>query len=233
MKEYFINIVDSFFVNFQEFNCSINRVNVSNEEFQNYLKISGLEKLVNNLKKQYNHIMKWLEEYFFENFNSNFQEFIYDIKYINFFIKNNETIMDRAIFWYEFDNYKMKGFFLFLYSLLDKIVLLNYLDKNQNNSELIKKISEVKNQEDAEKTLKFFKKISFTNKNYNIHLEALQKSTLWLYGINIKRNWDMHWPQVAQIINPNEIHNIADNYYINIYLTLFLFLWYLKTYALK
>ncbi len=78
---------------------------------------------------------------------------------------------------------------------------------------------------------KIFRKISFDKEEYNEFLFEFKNSILWKQTLKFFRNQNEHKTIFLRVSHPSEILITKFVYYPFIFLTLFLFLWYLYKFA--
>lgn len=229
----YVKLLSNFYNSFTSYK-NTNLVNIkSNKHVNSKVIISeeNFQQFVNVLKKQFFAVIEDIITNFELYFKVEYIEFKYSLIYIKTEFAELESYLNFDAGFTIRDNlyYKTLCLFKYIYSLLDAIVFLNYMLSQETNPILFSKKNNIINDYDENNIMKVW----FENEKYNPYIAEIKQSVLWSGISSMQKHWQQYWTSFAQINYSSSLYTTKFNFYHLIYISLFLFLWYLEQFACK
>ncbi|MCL8212887.1 hypothetical protein LD119_00059 [Mesoplasma sp. JKS002660] len=128
--------------------------------------------------------------------------------------------------------YDLQTMFTFVFSLLNRLTMLHYIESNIDYFyNLIEEELEKDETANISKIIRNkLKRVTFNNWRYNPFITQYENSFLWSEFLKEARNIDEHYGVLFKIEDPKAFENTTFNFFTEIILSVYLFLFYLKVY---
>lgn len=161
-------------------------------------------------------------------------EFEYSWNYLQAELKKNITHMnfDDQVNAVQNDYYELQTTFTFVFSLLNRLTMLHYIG---SNIDYFYNLIEDEFSKDPEANISRIirnklKRVTFSNWRYNPLITQYENSFLWSEFLKEARNVDEHYGVLFKIEDPKAFEDTTFNFYTEIILSVYLFLFYLDFY---
>ncbi|ATG97441.1 hypothetical protein [Mesoplasma lactucae] len=131
------------------------------------------------------------------------------------------------------DYYELQTMFTFIFSLLNRLTMLHYISTNEDYFYNLILEEQEKNPEHPNVDailMQKLKRVTFNNWRYNTKITQYENSFLWSQFLKNARNVDEHYGVLFKIEDPQRFKESTFNFYIEIMLSVYLFLYYLDDY---
>ncbi len=223
-------VLDDFYVKFKTFETLDASKNISPEN-------TNFEFLtwINQLKDQlYENNFELAQTLISQIKETPYLEFEYSWNYLQSKLKKHQKHMDFTdqVNATQSAYYDLQTMFTFVFSLLNRLTMLHYIE---SNIDYFYNLIEEELEKDATANISKIirnklKRVTFNNWRYNPFITQYENAFLWSEFLKEARNVDEHYGVLFKIEDPEAFENTTFNFFTEIILSIYLFLFYLKVY---